>query len=298
MIILFILLVVIYLLTDNIKVINTCISPNYKVQNINENTVEINSQLKEFENKLSHWYPLGEDSFKIDHGSNYFSFFERLGKPTFAVVKNNNNIVGLGIGVLRSVHLKQHRKKKNTVWYICDLKTDPQHRGRGLTIKMALRNLPKLRHTTKVYGVSMNTPNSDNKIHTLTKKIPFVKLKEATTLLIYSLNYKNMLKAHNIISQHRGLISYLNLLDIKDLKLKSTGRPMNLVHVQWDSKHDPSLKRTYYPTQGYTHMFCCPINDPIILKLNELGITTDVTASVLQHNMKKCDWTFIQTSDI
>src|SRR5258705_11548925 len=45
-----------------------------------------NQYMKDFEQRMSHWYPLGDDTFRIDHGDNYFSFFRRMGEPFYYAI--------------------------------------------------------------------------------------------------------------------------------------------------------------------------------------------------------------------
>lgn len=67
-------------------------------------------------------YPLGNDQFEIDHGPEYFKFFERLGEIYFSVVvdENSSKIAAVVCGVLRNFPAK--KKQKLRAWYFCNLK--------------------------------------------------------------------------------------------------------------------------------------------------------------------------------
>src|SRR4051812_20982602 len=77
-----------------------------------------NQLLKEFEKKMSHYYPLGNDEFRIDHGKEYCNFFRRIGTMHMAILKDGGKIYGTGCAILRNINKCNVRK----CWYICDLK--------------------------------------------------------------------------------------------------------------------------------------------------------------------------------
>ena len=61
--------------------------------------------IKEFEKKLSNWYPLGDDFFRIDHGKNYYKFFERLGDMNFGVcLTDENKVIGTACAIKRYIN--------------------------------------------------------------------------------------------------------------------------------------------------------------------------------------------------
>ena len=58
-------------------------------------------------------YPYGDQFFKIDHGKDYFAFFERLGKLYYYVLVDKHRVAGVVAAVLR--HIPSH------TWYKKDL---------------------------------------------------------------------------------------------------------------------------------------------------------------------------------
>lgn len=264
-----------------------------EIVELNENNkLEINTKLKFFEEKLKHDYPLGDDYFNITHGENYYAFFERLGLIHMKLLIDNNEIVGSGCGILRNIKYKND--KKWPIWYLCDLKIDPKYRGKHMPFKMLLSAKQKLNISNRIYGITMNkNDDKENRVVKLSKKIPLLNFKSGGKLMIYSIDYDTLLKIRPIIERHRGNISFLSLLKIKDLILKSTGSPLPLLHIQWGD--DVNIIQ---PISGYTYMFCCPINDPLYSELTNNNIITNTTAEIIQHNMDDCDWKFILTSDI
>lgn len=263
-----------------------------------DNKIELHDKLQVFEKKLAHSYPLGDDYFNISHGQDYYAFFERLGTIHMNCLIDNNEIVGNGIGVLRNIKYKDDKIYKT--WYLCDLKVDPKYRGKHMPFKMGLKAKQKLNITDRIYGITMNKCNDENKVVRLANKIPLLKFKADIRLMIYSIDYDTLISIHDILTKHRGDISYLSLLNTKDLILQSTGLPMPLLHVQWtnDSNNDDIKITTVYPLKDYVYMFCVPMNDPLYVELTEIGVTTNTTAQIIYHNMDNCDWKFILTSDI
>ena len=46
-------------------------------------------------------YPLGTDAFKLDHGKDYFAFFDRMGASTHVVLPDaHNDVLGQVFSVL------------------------------------------------------------------------------------------------------------------------------------------------------------------------------------------------------
>ena len=74
-------------------------------------------------------YPLGDDFFKIDHGVDYFAFFDRLGKLNYYIMCDGEHVAAVGAGVLRQVPYLQG-KSPQEAWYLCDLKVHPHDQRR------------------------------------------------------------------------------------------------------------------------------------------------------------------------
>jgi len=293
--------------------------PYYVGSNMPARQLLYHDKLLEFEHKLSNFYPLGDDFFKIDHGKNYFAFFERMGELNMQVYFDNaSNIIASGAGVLKNIRTNFNNSDTNIkAWYICDLKVDPKFRQNRFPIKMLLKTfLLSYIKSNKCYAITMNQSSFDknnvyatNKIVRLANRIKIVNFafKFSGLLYIYSVDYDKMKTLHDVIKEKRGSISYLSLYGIKDLILQSTNKPLNILHVQYNTlKNNNNTKKeknldsyTYLKPQKYcTHMFCCHENDELKTILDKLNIHTNVTASILQHGLNNCDWKFVQTSEI
>lgn len=274
---------------DNIKIIELDKFKKKKYHN----------KIIKFENELSNWYPLGNDFFKINHGRNYYAFFDRLGKSIYMTCVNDDNIVGIGCSVLRNIPLNYNSRKLTNVFYLCDLKIHPKFRGLHLPFKMLLKGIKYYNITDKAYGITMDNKKKINKVVKLAKNIP-IKFKIAGKLMIYSLNFDDICKALPIIIRNRGQVYFKSLVGIKNLILKSTNNPMNLLHIQYNKIYPYNLNEnvTTNPIKNFTHMFCCPKNDIMYSELLNIGIITDITATIIHYNMDNSDWRFIMTSDI
>jgi Acetyltransferase (GNAT) family len=241
-------------------------------------------------------YPLGNDFFQIDHGLDYFAFFDRLGKLNYYVMQENDTVAGVGAGILRQVSYQKDSLPK-LAWYLCDLKVHPNYQRRNLSLRILTHAIVDgIRECNRGYTICMNPGDgSPNRWVQVIERYSKIKFTTSTQLGIYSLDATTMSNAAPLITQYRGNISYLSLKGIKDLRLQSTGNILPLVHVQWGTNIE---KGTQSVIPGYTHMFCVPVNDELAQALESKNIYPDASASVVSHGMENSDWRFILTSDI
>jgi hypothetical protein len=234
-------------------------------------------------------YPLGTDFFKISHGLNYFQFFDRLGETHYYICEINNEIVAVACAVLRKTEIP--------LFYLCDLKVHPDYRGRHIPLKIlfkgAIKNYLKC---PRGYAISMNHPDqTENRIAKLLKKFWLLPFQVASKILIYSLSYDEVLKHRTLIEKEKGEIGFLSLVGVKDLILKSTQKPLPLMHIQYGKQKERSEPN---PKENHTHMISLLERDSLIQKLTEVDIFPSSTATLISHNAKNFDWSFIRTSDI
>jgi hypothetical protein len=279
-------------------------------------------------------YPLGDDFFQLDHGHNYFAFFDRLGEVNYYAALDNQQVAAVGAGILRQIPYR-FGETIQPAWYLCDLKVHPQYQHQHLSWRILRHALyPNILRCAQGYAILMNPGDgSPNRLARIFERLSFVKFRLATTLNIYSLDAATMHNLEPLLAAHRGEISYLSLRGIKDLRLQSTGQMLPLLHVQWGASyqirfhHPPCLKEgesrgmgegktlrqkkgvvhpdlvsvakgNPTPIPGYTHMFCAPETDDLSQILTAKQIYPNATASVISHGMDNSDWRFILTSDI
>ncbi len=237
-------------------------------------------------------YPYGLDTFRINHGQSYFSFFERLGEALFHVALDGDKIVGCAAGILRRVSYTQG---STTSWYLCDLKVHPDYRNQRIPARLFQKRLfLNYLRCQKVYAVSMNPKEKPNRVVEITKRFPFFSIARAAELNIYGLDYDQINFMSNQLNQMIGSISYLSLSEKKDLIMKSTGAPMKVLHIQHGPMAEPQIQS---PQKGFVHMICAPKNSALDDTLSS-QFSAAATASILAHRMSGIDWNFILTSDI
>ncbi|MBD2122271.1 hypothetical protein [Trichocoleus sp. FACHB-262] len=240
-------------------------------------------------------YPLGDDFFQLDHGSDYFAFFDRLGSVNYYVALDGDRVAAVGAGVLRQV--KTWRAEAlQPAWYLCDLKVNPLYQRQQLSMRILSHAIADgLPNCVAGYTISMNTEDgSASRWVRVLERFDQIAFCRATTLGIYSCDAMTMQKLEPILNKHRGPITYLSLQGVKDLRLQSTGQILPLLHVQWGVGKVGAIA---VPQPGYTHMFCAPTEDALATELSRLEVYPSATASVVSHGMQS-DWQFILTSDI
>jgi hypothetical protein len=238
-------------------------------------------QLKEFEKLFT--YPLGNDRFSIDHGDNYFSFFDRLGIPYIFLGILSDQVIAVAIAVLRNI-------EGEPIWYICDLKVHPSYRGTPFTYALFDYAFHKYSSISeKIYGISMNSRQGNNPVARLARRIPYLKLSLCETLLFYTINNKNLLEIKSLIMDVIGYCTFISLQGQKDLILSSTKEPLSLLHFSYSGQEH------YPPSSQY--MFCFPELHPSNNIFKKLGIQPSASASIIS-NMKEMNWSFVESSDI
>lgn len=117
--------------------------------------IEYSAKLQEFEKQFT--YPLGNDRFYIQHGENndYFSFFEKLGKPNIMVLEKDNQVIGICCAVLREMNQKKY-------WYLCDFKIQKEYRGQKLYRQLMWKYfLPCYIQSQNAFAINMANPENN-----------------------------------------------------------------------------------------------------------------------------------------
>jgi GNAT superfamily N-acetyltransferase len=242
------------------------------------------------------FYPLGNDSFQIDHGDNYFAFFDRLGDVNYFVALDGERVAAVGAGILRQVTDRQGESSR-LAWYLCDLKVHPDYQRQHLSMRLLHYALQScVSKCDRGYTISMNAGDGKpNRLVRIYEKFNLLRFRCSSILGIYAVDAEVMRSLEPILIKYRGKISYLSLQGIKDLKLQSNGKMLPLLHVQWGENMQLEIET---PLAGYTHMFCVPSGDELAIALETKGIFPNATASLVSHGMNQCDWRFVLTSDI
>lgn len=241
-------------------------------------------------------YPFGEDRFRLDHGADYYAFFDRLGEVSAHVFLDGEDIVGMGVAVLRDVPFRRGERARRT-WYLCDAKVHPERRGQKLAYRAAGQRF--LRHylrAQRAYGITMNPGDgSDNGVVRHAMRYRLAPFHLGGVLGIYSLDADAMRRLAPLLTAHRGPLEYLSLEGKKDLIMQSSGTRLPLLHVQFG----PCAERGHAaPMEGHTHMFCALEGDALAGALAAEGVDPSASATILAHRMQDCDWQFVLTSDI
>jgi len=238
-------------------------------------------------------YPLGDDRFTLDHGEDYFAFFDRLGETRHVLAVEGGEVIAVGCGVVRTI---PRGGDAIEAWYLCDLKVRPDARGRRIPLRILASAFPSgVLRCRRGYAISMDPPDRENPVVRLLGRFALAPIRRVAGLVLFSLGASAMREAAALLERARGPIGYRSLAGIKDVVLASTGRPMPLLHVQHGPLGDPA---TLEPDPGAVHMFCVPDDDPLLASLRSAGLEPSATASVLAHGLDGCRYDFVLTSDI
>lgn len=238
-------------------------------------------------------YPLGADHFRLDHGADYFAFFDRLGDVAYYAAVEDGEVLAVGAGVLRQV---PGAGGSRLAWYICDLKVRPDRRGQHIPLRMfAAAFPPEFARCPRGYGISMDPPGRPNRVVGIFQRFPVMPIRHAATIELWSLDADAMDTALPVVREHRGEVGFLSLGGVKDIVLASTGAPLALRHVQFGPLAAPAAPA---PTDGAVHMLATPERDALGDALRDLGHAPSATATVITLGMDDTDWRWVLTSDI
>lgn len=234
-------------------------------------------------------YPLGDDEFRISHGNDYLGFFRRIGSPAVYAAATNSEIIAVGAGIISERH---------KAWYLCDMKVMTGHRGKKLPRRFFTRyflfNYLKCRR-----GFALNMESSDGKINPIQKimqKLPWTPLKIGARVLFFYEDANATHKAHGILSSVRKDIHFTSIQHRKDLVLKSTGKGIPLLHMEWGEKRKD--EEHHQPQEGKLHMWCLQDNHPLVSLLANEGIHPKASGLIFQHGMQGFDWNELRTSEL
>jgi hypothetical protein len=252
-----------------------------------ENLPQWKASLRELESYFT--YPLGQDFFSIDHGENYLAFFQRMGKAHFYSCIEDKKIIAVAAGVIH------HRFK---AWYLCDMKVHPDHRGNRLTLKLFRKYfIPCYLQSQKGFALTMeSTVGRQNPIIKIMESLPWTPLRLGTRLFFFYENKDTTDKALTVFQNTRPEIKFSSLAGIKDLVLKSTNKPIPLLHMEWGKTQNG----TFFPApqEGFLHMWCLKEHDPLLTDLFEMGITPKASGFIFHHRLGHIDWNELRTSEL
>ena len=242
-------------------------------------------------------YPYGDSFFKIDHGTDYFAFFERLGTLYYYVLVDKGTVAGVVATVL--INLPPHLGLKK-IWYYCDLKIHPDYRGRRLPIKMAyqvyLRNFLR---SWNGFSISMNPASGShqNRISKLSKWLKWIPIRSDMQLCLFSLDKISMQKALPVLERHRGEVRFLSLEGTKDLILTQDHTRIPILHAQFGELGEKKAC-VREPKVDHIHMFCAQAEDPLVSELGNMQLFPSSTITLLNHGKQLQSWDWILTSNL
>lgn len=240
-------------------------------------------------------YPLGDDTFRVSHGADYFAFFERMGEVIYYAVEEGGELVAVGCGVLRPAPAGGRR-----CFYLCDAKVRPSHRGRHVPLLMLRRGFfQNYLRCPRGYFVAMNP--ADGRVPPAARLLAHFKwipmsMIDSLQLDIYAADAVVMRDARALVEDGRGPAHFVSMRGVKDLLLASTGGPLALLHLAFGSQSDG--RAFAEPQPGHVHMWCTPRRSALSARLAAAGLVPTASATVVHHRIPHFDGASIETSEI
>ena len=242
--------------------------------------------LRELESAIE--YPYGRDTFRIDHGPDYWKFFARLGEPRMHAVVGGERILAVACGILRSL-------QDGPAWYLCDLKSAADFRGQHAATRMLkhqfFRNYWRCH---RGYAISMNPQRGENRIARLLDRFSWLPFHVEAELKFFTFSHSTVAEVRAAVESVVGPLGMADLRGMKDLIMGSTGRSMPVVHLQYGQ----SIQQPLRVIEGVEFMLAVVAGSAIDARLNDLGVKASATASVIAHRMRGVDFGFVMSSDV
>ena len=201
--------------------------------------------LRELEREISYPIAEGTDSFVIDHGVDYHPFFSEMGsKARFLVVLDKGEVVGSAVGVWKPSLILG---KEYTGLYFADLKLLPQYRGSNISSNIfwyAIARWPFVKDYqgwafaffAAMHGDRGDVKRSFSSFHLGQMTRPVAKLR---VFFVSPLSLLQLGVGPEMPNSYQGILLSSPQLPLvkwndgkKDFRLRSTGEPWKLAHVQ------------------------------------------------------------------
>jgi len=248
------------------------------------NRDDFSSRLLAFEKEFI--YPLGNDRFKISHGTNYFKFFDNIGEVIYAGYTKDNHIAIVVCIIKRVIN-------KECIYYICDLK---KKKGYSSSLTKSLTDTLYKKYNLenkRIYAVSMNPFKRENTVAKVWNRTFQHHFKSDKTINLYSLNLDTFLKIREVLEE-KGTLSSISTRGVKDIILQSNKLKLPLYHICFNKKENKNIEMD---KEGM-YMFCLLSDHILNKKLESLGVEINSKATILQRNMDDNNFDFINTSEI
>ncbi len=124
------------------------------------------------------------------------------------------------------------------------------------------------------------------------------------SIVIYECNITQLLWISEMLIAHYGPISFLKLSGVKDIVItdeQGKAKVCNIYHLQHHGKEiygSHTIEQIEQESSDTVIMFSCLSTSLLVDKLKNVGIVTNVSATVLSNQMDMYDWDRLVTSEI
>lgn len=250
-------------------------------------------RITEFQTRFT--FPLNHRHYYFDNGDDYFAWFQTMGTLHYFVALDQGEVVAVAAQVTRKL-VSPSGDSTDPFWYLCDLKVHPDYRGRGIPEKIFTNRFPHhYFRCPRGYAITIDPiDGSDNPIVRMLHGFPMIPFTVATKLGLIVLDTELMEEVDPILRRHRGPVCYSSPAGLRDIVPENGGEPIAVLHAQFGPCGQPGYKD---PVEDHQHMFCAPLDDPLIKDLEIRGIRPAATVTVVEHGLSDWNWRFILTSE-
>ena len=238
-------------------------------------------------------YPLGCDTFRIDHGADPFAFFDRQGNTCTVLAADGRQLLGVATAV--------HRRHGPAGYYLCDLKTRPGG-AVGVVGPLVHGLLAAVPAGAPCFGIAMRRGPRMAPLARLVAagrrpEIVASGLALGPEIRFLTVPGSRWQAVAATVAAQRGATVLVSNRGVKDIVLGSTGHPLPLLHAVW-GEDVPAADDVAAPPADAVCMVAVPAGDPLADALAAAGAGTLGSCDAIHRGIDPAAWTALSSRDV
>jgi len=231
--------------------------------------------------------------FYLDHGDDYFAFFDALGEGVFLGAFDGDKLVAISAAVLRKGS-RRGKDQEIPFWQICDFRVLPGYSHEKLGKEMFLRATAKqwirARRGCALVLQPFETTNSGAMpANDSSKESP------DESFVVFSLNGEEYERAIPMLQQHGFGWRLVSLHNSRRMVFLEGPPQSEVLHLHFVPE---AIEMNLNVDRDKIYVFCLSSRSEAVVSLKRSGLGPDGRVVVHQRRMKNWDWSWVNSSDL